>query len=54
VPIAFGADSVASALPLRRGRDPSADEARLPRPPRGLARNRNFLLCWKAELSILP
>ena len=45
VPIAFGADSVASALHLRRGRDPSADAARLPRPRRGLDQNRNFLLC---------
>jgi hypothetical protein len=53
VPIAFGADSVASALHLRQGRDPSADAARLPRPPRGLDPNRNFLLCWKEELSTL-
>jgi len=51
VPIAFGADSVASALHLRQGRDPPADAARLPRPRRELDQNRNFLLCWKAELS---
>jgi hypothetical protein len=54
VPIAFGADSVASALHLRHGRDPTADALRLPRPRRGLDQNRNFLLCWKGELSTLP
>src|SRR6266700_807087 len=54
VPIAFGADSVASALHLRPGRDPLADVARLPRPRRGLDQNRNVLLCWEAELSTLP
>jgi hypothetical protein len=54
VPIAFGANSVASALHLCHGRDPAADAARLPRPRRGLDQNRNFLLCWEAELSILP
>src|ERR1700730_8272444 len=54
VTIAFGADSVASAWHLRHGRDPAADQARLPRPRRGLDQNRNFLLCSKAELSTLP
>ena len=50
MPIAFGADSVASALHLRHGRDPAADEARLPRPRPGLDQNRNFLLCLDSRM----
>jgi len=49
----FGASSVASALDLRRGRDPVTDRSQssmgsVPNP-----QNRNFLLCRKPELSTL-
>jgi hypothetical protein len=43
----FGASSVASALDIRLGRDPDANETRLPQ-GFGLDRqNRKFLLCWE-------
>src|SRR5258708_3383525 len=54
VPIAFGADSVAFGFASPPRARPLADAARLPRPRRGLDQNRNFLLCWEAELSTLP
>jgi hypothetical protein len=41
----FGASSVASALDIRLGRDPGANETKLPQGLREARQNRNFLLC---------
>ena len=53
VPIAFGADSVASALHLRCGRDPAADVVRVAWASEAPDRKRKFLLCTKPEVSTL-
>ena len=49
MPIAFGADSVASALHLRHERDPATDQARLPRPRRGLIKSGTFYFARKGN-----
>ena len=43
----FGASSVASALGIRHGRDPAADDVQLNMPSQMLGQNRTFLLCWE-------